>query len=142
MTATHTVHVRHTYTSDPATVFSAISEHENLEKVLPVTIKRVRDGDTERNGVGSTRSMRPFGFGPAFHETNTLVEPNSRIEYTVTKGGPLRDHQGTITVEPTPTGGTTLDWRITFGSAIPGVAALMQRLLTKSITKGLPSLTA
>jgi hypothetical protein len=58
MAARQRVHVTHTYTSDPATVFEKLSEHEFLGPVFAAWITRVKDGDTSRNGVGSTRSLK------------------------------------------------------------------------------------
>ena len=29
-----------------------MGEHVDLSKIFPATVRRVRDGDTERNGVG------------------------------------------------------------------------------------------
>ena len=51
------VHVTHTYTSDPKTVFEALSEHENLGPVFGAKITRKSDGDAHRNGVGSSRKL-------------------------------------------------------------------------------------
>jgi hypothetical protein len=79
------VHVTHTYTSDPATVFEKLSEHENLGPVFGAKITRVRDGDTSRNGPGSTRRLK-IGPLPAFEETTTVSEPNTLIEYKISTG--------------------------------------------------------
>lgn len=134
------VHVTHTFTSDPATVFDKLSEHENLGPVFGARITRVCDGDTSRNGAGSTRSLK-IGPLPAFHETTTKVEPHSLIEYKISKGGPLRGHWGVQRLTPTPDGGTMLDYTIGFDMLIPGMAALVGKVLTSSIRKGLPKLT-
>lgn len=139
MTATHRVHVTQKYSSEPEVVFAKISEHENLASLLPTSVRRVRDGDSDRNGVGSVRSLRVFGFGPAFEETVTAVVAPERIEYTVTKGSPLRDHSGVITITPTETG-SVLDWVIEFSTPIRGMAAVLQKALTASISNGLPKL--
>lgn len=140
MTATHRVHVTQHYTCDQEVIFAKISEHENLGELLPTSVRRVRDGDHDRNGVGSVRSLRVFGFGPPFEETVTKVDAPERIEYTITKGGPLRDHAGVITVRPVAAGGSVLEWTIDFSAPIPGLAAILQRVLTASIRKGLPKL--
>jgi hypothetical protein len=42
---------------------------------------------------------------------------------------------------PTPSGGTRLDYTIGFDSAIPGLAALVGKVLASAISKGLPKLT-
>jgi hypothetical protein len=135
------VHVTHTFTSDPATVFEKLSEHENLGPVLGAKITRVKDGDTSRNGVGSTRSLK-IGPLPAFHETTTVSEPHALIEYKISKGSPLKGHWGRQILTPTSDGGTQLDYTIGFDMAVPGAANVVGKVLQASITKGLPKLTA
>jgi len=134
------VHVTHTYTSDPATVFEKLAEHENLGPIFGAKITRVRDGDTSRNGPGSTRRLK-IGPLPAFEETTTAAEPNTLIEYKISKGGPLRGHWGKQELTPTADGGTTLVYTIGFDMPIPGAAGLVGKILTKNITKGLGKLT-
>jgi uncharacterized protein YndB with AHSA1/START domain len=139
MAAPTRVHVTHTFTSPPEVVFAALSEHENLGPLFGANITRVCDGDTSRNGVGSTRSLK-LGPLPGFEETTTTSEPNSLIEYRITKGSPLRGHWGKQVLTPTTTGGTTLDYTIGFDSAIPGLALVVGKVLTSSISKNIPSL--
>ncbi|MET0448414.1 MAG: SRPBCC family protein [Aeromicrobium sp.] len=130
------VHVTHTFTSDPATVFEKLSEHENLGPVFGARITRVKDGDTSRNGVGSTRSLK-IGPLPAFHETTTVSEPHTLIEYAISKGSPLKGHWGRQILTPTPDGGTFLDYTIGFDLPVPGAAGLVGKVLQKGITKGI-----
>ena len=133
------VHVIHTFTSDPATVFEKLSEHENLGPMFGARITRVCDGDTSRNGPGSTRSLK-IGPLPAFHETTTRAEPHSLIEYKISKGGPLKGHWGIQKLTPTEDGGTRLDYTIGFDMPIPGVAGLVGKILAVNISKGLPKI--
>lgn len=135
------VHVTHTFRSDPATVFAKLAEHENLGPVFGAKITRVRDGDTSRNGVGSTRRLK-IGPLPAFEETTTTAEPDTLIEYRISKGGPLRGHWGVQRLTPTADGGTSLDYTIGFDAPVPGMAAVVGKVLTQAITKGLPKLTS
>lgn len=139
MASPQRVHVVHTFTSDPATVFEKLSEHENLGPVFGAKIRRVRDGDTTRNGVGSTRSLK-IGPLPAFHETTTVSEPHTLIEYAITQGSPLKGHWGRQVLTPTPEGGTLLDYTIGFDIAVPGAAGLVGKVLTANIGKGLGKL--
>jgi uncharacterized protein YndB with AHSA1/START domain len=140
MAAPQRVHVTHTFKSDPATVFAKLAEHENLGPVFGAKIRRVCDGDTTRNGAGSTRSLK-IGPLPAFHETTTKAVPDSLIEYKISKGGPLRGHWGVQRLTPTADGGTVLDYTIGFDAPVPGAAPLIGKVLTSSIRKGLPKLT-
>ena len=139
-TAPIRVNVTHTYKSDPKTVFEALSEHENLGPVFGAKITRLTDGDTDRNGVGSSRKLN-IGPLPAIVETVVVAEPNTHIEYKITKGGfPLKDHYGIQRLTPTADGGTQLDYTIAFNTVIPGMAGTVAKQLTGALTKGLPKL--
>lgn len=134
------VNVTHTYTSDPKTVFEALSEHENLGPVFGAKITRLSDGDTDRNGVGSSRKLN-IGPLPAIVETVVVSEPNTQIEYKITKGGfPLKDHYGVQRLTPTGAGGTKLDYTIAFNTVVPGLAGPVSKQLTAALSKGLPKL--
>jgi uncharacterized protein YndB with AHSA1/START domain len=137
MPAPQRVHVTHTFTSDPATVFAALSEHEKLGPALGARITRVRDGETSRNGVGSTRRLK-IGPLPAFEETVTVAEPNSLIEYQISKGTPLKGHWGVQRLTPTADGGTELDYRIGFD--LPLLAGVVGAAITRQLSKGLGSI--
>lgn len=139
MASPQRVHVTHTFRSDPATVFAALSEHENLGAVFGAKITRVCDGESTRNGVGSTRRLK-VGPLPAFEETVTAAEPNDLIEYRISKGGPLKAHWGEQRLTPTDDGGTRLDYRIGFNAPAPGMAAVVGKVLTMRISQGLPKL--
>lgn len=140
MPAPQRVHVTHTYRSDPATVFEALSEHENLGPVMGCTITRLRDGDASRNGPGSTRRLK-IGPLPPIEETVTAAEPSSLIEYRISRGGkPLKGHWGVQRLTPTADGGTELDYRIGFDAPGPGMAAVVGKLITMQLSRGLPKL--
>lgn len=132
------VHIQHDFASDPATVFEALSEHERLAPLFKAKIDRVCDGDAGRNGVGSTRRLK-IGPLPAFEETTTTSEPDTLIEYRISKGSPLRGHWGRQTLTPTATGGTHLDYEIGFDAAVPGLATVVGKILTVAISQGLRS---
>lgn len=140
MASPQRVHVVHTFRSDPGTVFEKLSEHENLGPVLGATITRVNDGDTSRNGAGSTRRLK-IGPLPAFHETTTISERPSLIEYTITQGSPLKGHWGRQILTPTADGGTQLDYTIGFDTPIPGLAAIIGKALQATISQRIGTLT-
>ena len=133
------VHVTHTYRSDPATVFETLSEHEKLSPMMGAKVTRVRDGDASRNGVGSTRRVK-IGLLPAFDETVTAAEPHALIEYEISKGTPLKGHWGVQRLTATPEGGTELDYRIGFDAPVPGMAAVVGKVIQAQLTRGLGKL--
>ena len=132
-----TVHIQKDFTAPVERVFAYLSEHDNLSVLFaPARVEHVQDGESERSGVGSIRRISFWGLLP-FEETVTDVAPNERIEYEITKGSPMRDHQGSLLFTPTGSGGTHLDYRITFDSGVPGLAAGVAMQLRRSIAKGL-----
>jgi len=133
------VHVTHDFRAPVERVFAYLAEHENLATLFGTRVERVRDGDTERNGVGSCRRLSFAGLLP-FEETVTSFAPNERIVYRITKGTPMRGHEGVMAFAPADGGGTHLDYRIRFGSPVPGLAALVARVLHGNIARGLRKL--
>jgi len=135
----HHVHVERRFAKPPEAIFAHLAEHENLAELFGAKITRLRDGDSERNGVGSVRELK-IGPLPAFEETVTEFVVPERIVYRITKGSVLRGHVGVMTFAPIDGGGTELVYDIRLASPIPGVAAIVRPQLTRSIEAGLANL--
>ena len=131
----HHVKVEHRFTKPPERIFAYLAEHENLAEIFGAKITRLRDGEVERNGVGSVRRLQ-IGPAPPFEETVTEFVPSERIVYKITKGSPLRGHVGVMSFAPDGEG-TRFLYDIRLASAIPGLAALVRLSLTRSINQGL-----
>ena len=117
-------------------VFAHFAEHENLAPLFGAKITRLNDGtDGQRNGVGSARQLK-LGPLPPFVETVTEVVPNEKIVYRITKGSPLRDHEGEMRFTDEGTG-TRLHYEIKFGAAVPGLDRVVAAGLKRNIAKGL-----
>ncbi len=134
------VEITHEFNLPVDRVYDYLAEHEHLGPLFGAKVERVRDGDTSRNGVGSVRRLR-VGPGPWFEETITEAVPHSQIAYRISRGSPLRDHQGVMAFTPTPTG-CRLHYVIEFDSAVPGLAKVVQLGLTRSITRNLSKVDA
>jgi uncharacterized protein YndB with AHSA1/START domain len=130
------VHVEREFAKPPEVIFAHLAEHENLADVFGAKVTRLKDGEGERNGVGSVRQLQ-IGPLPPFEETVTEFVPPERIAYRITKGSPLRGHVGTMTFTPTPNGGTRFVYDIRIASPIPGLAPLVHASLTRSIKRSL-----
>lgn len=97
-------------------VFNFFADHERFITLLGGRCKRIREGDSEPNGLGSIRRIGP---GPlSFDETIVTFEPNQQIEYAITRGGPLRSHRGTIDFRE-DRGATIVDYVIRFEPKLP-----------------------
>lgn len=130
------VSVQHDFAAPIDRVFAHLAEHENLRPILRASIQRLRDGgDGHRNGVGSARRLK-VGPLPAFEETVTEFVVDDRIRYRITKGSPLRDHEGTMLFAAHGTGSQLL-WEIEFGAVVPGLDALVKAVLQRNIAAGL-----
>lgn len=119
-------------------LFTHLAEHENLGPLFGARISRVCDGDAERNGVGSVRSVR-VGPLPAFDETVTVYERNARIEYRITRGGVLRNHHGCMEFSPDGNG-ARLHYTIRFEGAIPGIGPIVRIGLERTLRRALTAL--
>jgi uncharacterized protein YndB with AHSA1/START domain len=117
-------------------VFAHFAEHENLEPLFGAKITRLNDGtDGQRNGVGSARQLK-LGPLPPFVETVTKIVPDELIQYRITKGSPLRDHQGEMHFTEEGAG-THLRYEISFRTAVPGLDRVVAAGLKRNIAKGL-----
>jgi uncharacterized protein YndB with AHSA1/START domain len=131
-----TVIVDHDFALPPDRVFAYLAEHEHLEPLFGAKIKRLRDGtDGTRNGVGSVRQLK-VGPLPPFEETVTEVLPNELIRYRITKGSPLRDHEGVMRFSPQGEG-THLHYEISFNAVVPGLDRVIAAGLKRNVAKGL-----
>ena len=116
-------------------LYEWFSVHENLSALFGIDVERIKEGDTEPNGVGSMRKLSVKGMMP-FEETVTEAIPNERIEYRVTKGTPLKNHLGVQVFSSTGDGRSHIDYTITFDAAVPGLAKVIAAGLSRSIRRG------
>jgi uncharacterized protein YndB with AHSA1/START domain len=132
----HSVRFDHDFDLPPARVFAFLGEREHLGLLFGTPVTRVASGDGHRNGVGSRRRIGPPG-PLGFEETVVDFVEDELIVYRITKGSPLKDHQGTMRFSPRTGGGTHLDYGIQMGSRVPGAGLLVARMLGRSVPKGL-----
>lgn len=135
----HHVRVQRDFELPVAELFDHLAEHENLAGLFGARIERLRDGDGDRNGVGSCRRLHAPGL-PPFEETVTTYVPPELIVYRITKGSPLDDHEGVMRFSARPGGGSHLDYDIKLASRIPGLTLLAKLMLTAQIKRGLAAL--
>jgi uncharacterized protein YndB with AHSA1/START domain len=121
-------------------LFDYLAEHENLAELFaPAKATRLRDGKTERNGVGSARRLRVWPASP-FVETVTAYRENELIEYRITEGSPLRNHIGIMHFTSLGLTRSRLDFVIRFEGKIPLVGPIVRIILKHGIENGLAKL--
>jgi uncharacterized protein YndB with AHSA1/START domain len=122
-------------------IFAYLAEHEHLAPVFGAKIRRIGDGsDGHRNGVGSSRELR-IGPLPPFVETVVEFVPNELIRYRITKGSPLRNHEGTMRFTERGSG-THLHYEIAFGAVVPGLDMVVAAGLRRAVARGLANVDA
>ena len=120
-------------------LFSYIEVHENLGNLFsPMSVKTIKEGKTEKYGVGSVRNLSLNGLLP-FEETVTECKRNELIEYKISKGSPLKNHHGIMRFSSTPSG-SKIHYTIEFDSSIPFLALIVKLGLENGIKKGLKKL--
>ncbi|MDX6266076.1 MAG: hypothetical protein QOD70_816 [Frankiales bacterium] len=136
-----TVDVQQDFSLPVDRVYAYLSEHEHLGRLFGATVTRVQDGDTSRNGVGSVRRLR-IGRLPSFDETVVEAVPDTLIRYRITRGSPLRGHEGIMRFTAGPDGGSHVDYTIRFGAAVPLLDRVVAAGLRRSIRRGLQTVDA
>lgn len=123
-------------------VFSYFAEHENQEKIFGVKVERLAHGKHERNGVGSRRRLHAL-YLPAFEETITAFERNTRIEYKMSDSwkNPIHSHLGVLIFAPRGSG-TFLDYSISFQTRIPFTKGIIQSMTEANLRKGLEAMAS
>ena len=83
----------------PATVFEVLTEHRGYPAMTPLrAVELEREGEPAPNGVGAIRVLRAVG--PPLREEVIAYRPPSRFSYRLLSGAPVRDHVGTVELEP------------------------------------------
>jgi hypothetical protein len=124
------IEIRQSFNAPVETIFNILTDHVSFGKVIATKVRRVLDSQEEnKNGVGSVRRISSFPV-PAFEETVITFEPNSLMEYVVSKGSPIKNHKGRMEFSEEE-GKTTLCYFMDFEPKLP--FALLGSLLKSAI---------
>jgi uncharacterized protein YndB with AHSA1/START domain len=119
-------------------VWRILADHEGMPEWFPVreVILR-RPGSPDPNGVGALRVARSLGV--IVEERITAFKPDELLEYTITRGAPLRSYRAQVRL--TPDGdGSRVRWSASFRPLLPGSGAIARRLLARLFRRGLAGL--
>lgn len=130
------VEVTHRFDASPQQVWDVFTDHARWSEWAGTPGARlVSPGSPDPNGIGAVR-----GFAGGIREEVLSFDPPKRMTYAVTAGLlPLKEHQGEVLLQAEGDQ-TVLTWRCRFRSKIPGLGRPLQRLITRTFSRGLAGL--
>lgn len=122
----------------PETVFDVLTDHRRYAEITPMRRSELeREGEPAPNGVGAIRVLRSAG--PPLREEVVVYESPERFSYKVLSGIPVRNHLGTVLLEPAA-GGTKMTYAVRttptlplVGTAVVGATKQAIKLLIRGI---------
>ncbi len=125
-----------TVAAPPETVWEVVADLRGMSEFTRFRkIELEREGDPPPNGVGAIRVMHLVG--PPVREEIIAFEPPRRFAYRMLSGAPVRDHVGTIELEPAGEG-TRMSYVLETTPRIPVVGFALIALM-RSIVEGIAS---
>lgn len=138
--ASRMVHFQTTMKAPRGAVFAWLGDHEKFGSLLPGKTTRIVDGEGP-GGVNGAGSIRRVSFGIGYtDEKVTAIVPDEYVEYTVIKGGPVKNHLGRIRLKDGADGGTEIDYRIEFDPVVSFLGLPTEMLVRRIIGGGLAKL--
>jgi uncharacterized protein YndB with AHSA1/START domain len=114
--------------ADPAAVYALLADGSTWPEWSPLgSFTLVEPGDGSPEGLGAVRL-----FTTGRHTTRERVverRPGEAFAYVLEAGLALREYRAVITLTPTASGGTSINWRSTFRAKVPGSGWVYRRQL-------------
>ncbi len=114
--------------ADPAAVYALLADGSTWPEWSPLgSFTLVEPGDGRPEGLGAVRL-----FTTGRHTTRERVverRPGEAFAYVLEAGLALREYRAVITLTPTASGGTSINWRSTFRAKVPGSGWVYRRQL-------------
>lgn len=115
----------------PETVFDVLTDHRRYAEITPLRKAELeREGEPEPNGVGAIRVLTVAG--PPMREEVLAYERPHRFAYKLLSGLPVRDHVGTVEMQPSE-GGTEVTYAVKTTPTIPFAGPVFMAALKKAI---------
>jgi uncharacterized protein YndB with AHSA1/START domain len=115
----------------PEVVFDVLTDHSRYAEITSLRKAELeRTGDPEPNGVGAIRSLTVAG--PPMREEVLSYERPSRFSYKILSGLPVRDHVGTVELQPKD-GGTEVTYAVKTTPTVPLAGPVFMAFLKKAI---------
>lgn len=124
----------------PEAVFDVLTDHRRYSELTPLRKSVLeREGEPAPNGVGSIRKLTAVG--PPMREETIAYQRPDRFSYTVLSGLPVRDHVGTVLLEPAGDG-TKVTYAVRTTPTIPLAGVLVVAAIKRAITQLLNGVSA
>ena len=124
----------------PEVVFDVLTDHRRYTEITRLRKTELeREGDPAPNGVGAIRVLRAVG--PPIREEVVVYERPSRFSYKVLSGLPLRDHLGTVSLEPSAAG-TRVTYALKATPTVPFAGKVVMLALERAVTELLDGVVA
>ncbi|MDQ2631380.1 MAG: SRPBCC family protein [Actinomycetota bacterium] len=115
----------------PETVFDVLTDHRRYPEITSLRKAELeREGEPAPNGVGAIRVLTVAG--PPMREEVIAYERPFRFAYKVLSGLPVRDHVGTVEMQPAD-GGTEIVYSVKTTPTIPLAGPVFMAVLKKAI---------
>jgi uncharacterized protein YndB with AHSA1/START domain len=124
----------------PETVFDVLTDHRRYAELTPLRKSVLeREGGADPNGVGAIRKLTLAG--PPMREEVIAFERPGLFSYTVLSGLPVRDHVGTVLLEPAVEG-TQVTYALRTTPTVPVAGGVVVALVKQAITQLLNGVSA
>jgi uncharacterized protein YndB with AHSA1/START domain len=124
----------------PETVFDVLTDHRRYSELTPLRKSELeREGEPRPNGVGSIRVLTAVG--PSIREETIVYERPTRFSYKVLSGLPVRDHVGTVSLEPAGEG-TRVTYALRTTPTVPVAGGVVVAAVKLGVTQLLNGVAA
>lgn len=115
----------------PEVVFDVLTDHRRYPEITPLRKAELeREGEPAPNGLGAIRVLTVAG--PPMREEVIAYEPPFRFAYKILSGLPVRDHVGTVELQPND-GGSEVTYALKTTPTIPLGGPVFMLVLKKAI---------
>ncbi|HET8815517.1 MAG TPA: SRPBCC family protein [Solirubrobacterales bacterium] len=115
----------------PEIVFDVLTDHRRYDEITSLRKAELeREGESAPNGVGAIRRLTVAG--PPMREEVLTYDRPRRFSYKVLSGLPVRDHVGTVELEPSD-GGTKVTYAVKTTPTVPFVGAVVVAFMKQGI---------
>jgi uncharacterized protein YndB with AHSA1/START domain len=116
----------------PETVFDVLTDHRRYTEITPLRRAELeREGEPAPNGLGAIRVLSAVP-GPPMREEVIAYERPYRFSYKILSGLPVRDHVGTVEMQPADDG-TEIVYSVKTTPTIPLAGPVFMAVLKKAI---------